>query len=507
MPKNKYRNAFFFFMLDWKKRAEARGKTFPNGMKDVQADQDCNKEWQNLTKQQKGLYEAMAKKDKVLAQGAPDKKTTLGESIKMLEEKEKEGERSMKEMEENIKITIDMAVNLNILPKIKFCFMHVNWFFATIVDNRVEYFPAEYALGVFSLENGIEDVHQVIVSSKIPLGYRREALETSQSGHQIPVEHEGGETDFTVMYAKLINFLEPRKLVNKFPPIYTLQSDIGPVQSLLAKLCDAAEQDVEQFKIYELETLFIHVAKEAYKARNDRQIKYIPAYAYHVFTRYTYIFETGFECPFHKYVERGSEYCSKSKLHQWAWTMCDEFCLPLGVKMQEGVHCPVKRDVAGLTNALINLNVEDNYQPAPESSTILSMTGVSEQHKWKASSRTYQDEIRRRHQSTPIAVIDYSAMGDTTDVPANESDNESLDKSGNISFDERRRRRNLMHYLNERRVQSSADSYADACASATVEDLIPNDCENFPPIGGRGVSCRANRVTKKAPLGRGRGYV
>ncbi|RLU16694.1 hypothetical protein DMN91_010762 [Ooceraea biroi] len=425
MPKNKYRNAFFFFMLDWKKRAEARGKTFPNGMKDVQADQDCNKEWQNLTKQQKGLYEAMAKKDKVLAQGAPDKKTTLGESIKMLEEKEKEGERSMKEMEENIKITIDMAVNLNILPKIKFCFMHVNWFFATIVDNRVEYFPAEYALGVFSLENGIEDVHQVIVSSKIPLGYRREALETSQSGHQIPVEHEGGETDFTVMYAKLINFLEPRKLVNKFPPIYTLQSDIGPVQSLLAKLCDAAEQDVEQFKIYELETLFIHVAKEAYKARNDRQIKYIPAYAYHVFTRYTYIFETGFECP------------------------------------------------------------------------------VSEQHKWKASSRTYQDEIRRRHQSTPIAVIDYSAMGDTTDVPANESDNESLDKSGNISFDERRRRRNLMHYLNERRVQSSADSYADACASATVEDLIPNDCENFPPIGGRGVSCRANRVTKKAPLGRG----
>lgn len=46
MPKNKGRNAFFFFMIDWKKRAEAKGYTFPNGFKDVQANPECNMAWQ-----------------------------------------------------------------------------------------------------------------------------------------------------------------------------------------------------------------------------------------------------------------------------------------------------------------------------------------------------------------------------------------------------------------------------------------------------------------------------
>lgn len=128
------------------------------------------------------------------------------------------------------------------MPQLKFCFIHVNWFFTKIVDNVIEYFPAEYAVGVFSLENGIEDVYHVIVGAPIPLGYRREAIETSQSTHNLPMEYESGETDFAVMYKMLTNFLEPRKIVDKYPPLYTTRSLKGAVQSLLAKLCDAASK-------------------------------------------------------------------------------------------------------------------------------------------------------------------------------------------------------------------------------------------------------------------------
>lgn len=129
-----------------------------------------------------------------------------------------------------------------VLPQLKFCFVHVNWFFSTIIDNNITYFPAEYAIGVFSLENGIEDVHHVIVSAKIPLGYRREALETSQTTHDIPVEYPGGETDFAIMYKKLINFLESRKTLNKYPPLYTTNNCVGVVQSLLIRLTNAASK-------------------------------------------------------------------------------------------------------------------------------------------------------------------------------------------------------------------------------------------------------------------------
>lgn len=128
------------------------------------------------------------------------------------------------------------------MSQLKFCFVHVNWFFNTIVNNTCEYFPAEYAFGIFSLENGIEDVHHVIVSAKIPLGYRREALEISQNSHNIPVEYPGGETDFAIMYKKLVNFLESRKLVDQYPYLYTTKPLTQIVRSLIGKLSDAARK-------------------------------------------------------------------------------------------------------------------------------------------------------------------------------------------------------------------------------------------------------------------------
>jgi len=56
----------------------------------------------------------MAKRDKISSQiSNKDKKTTLGESLSMLEQKEKEAKMFIKNMQENIKVIIDSAINLN----------------------------------------------------------------------------------------------------------------------------------------------------------------------------------------------------------------------------------------------------------------------------------------------------------------------------------------------------------------------------------------------------------
>lgn len=56
----------------------------------------------------------MAKNDKIASQlSNTDKKTSFGESINMLEEREKEQRKLQKEMQENIKLAIDSAVKLN----------------------------------------------------------------------------------------------------------------------------------------------------------------------------------------------------------------------------------------------------------------------------------------------------------------------------------------------------------------------------------------------------------
>lgn len=56
----------------------------------------------------------MAKQDKVAGQiQNKDKKTTFGESISDIDRKEKEKKQAIKDMQENIKFSIDTAINLN----------------------------------------------------------------------------------------------------------------------------------------------------------------------------------------------------------------------------------------------------------------------------------------------------------------------------------------------------------------------------------------------------------
>ncbi|XP_014488168.1 PREDICTED: protein maelstrom homolog [Dinoponera quadriceps] len=486
MPKNKGRNAFYFFMIDWKKREEARGCTFPNDLKDVQASQKCNEEWQSLTKQQKGLYEARAKKNKIQSErNTNSKKTTFGEPIKFLEEEEKAKREFRLDMHEYLESTIIRAVNHNVLPQLKFCFIHVNWFFTKIVDNITEYFPAEYAIGVFSLENGIEDIHHTIVNAPIPLGYKRQALETSRSNHNIPIENQNGESNFAVMYEKFTNFLKHRKIVDRYPPLYTIKGLTGAVQSLITKLCDAAGQDKEQFLIYEIESLFKHLADEAYKKRADRDIQHTAAYAEYTFTRLDskYLYKRGNECLIHEFMEGGSEYCSKLVLYRWAWGMCEEFCEPLQIDMKPGVHFPDDTDCTYklITQSMANLDIKLEIPQISDQCSVVSATGVREQHRIKVSERTYEEKMVLRSKCQPVTVVDHSKLNEPI-----------IDGSGHKKFDERPMRApNTISYV-----------------AATMDDYAPkNDETNFPPIGGRGVLHRKiKEVSRKASLGRGQGY-
>jgi len=65
-------------------------------------------------------------------------------------------------------------------------------------------------------------------------------------------------------------------------------------------------------------------------------------------------------------------------LQQWAWTLCDEFCEPLEISIQPGIHCPDKSkpDLSAVTNLMTNLRVNDP-QSAFEATAALSMTGVN----------------------------------------------------------------------------------------------------------------------------------
>lgn len=79
-------------------------------------------------------------------------------------------------------------------------------------------------------------------------------------------------------------------------------------------------------------------------------------------------------------MDGGSEYCSRSILHQWGWKMCEEFCEPLEVDMKPGVHYPEETDCNYklMMQSLANLNIRRKIpQVSEQYSSVVSMTGVS----------------------------------------------------------------------------------------------------------------------------------
>lgn len=130
------------------------------------------------------------------------------------------------------------------MHKLKFYFIHVNWFYRREVENTPgDFCPAEFAVAEFTMEHGVSRTYHEILYIKSATGYTREALENSQNSHKIPLELANGEKDFALMYDKLIEFLRPEDNANKLPPLFTLEtfntlSVKNPVHSLLRKMSE-----------------------------------------------------------------------------------------------------------------------------------------------------------------------------------------------------------------------------------------------------------------------------
>ncbi|XP_026301766.1 protein maelstrom homolog isoform X3 [Apis mellifera] len=269
------KTAFYFFMLDWQKRQQWRGKTF-NSLKDVAADPKCSEEWKNISPQDKEIYIVKAKDSKIKAQG--NKKTTIGEDLSEMELNAKREQEFQQKMLEYINSVISMGLLHNNLQKLKFIFIHVNWFYKKEIGiNKCEFCPAEFAVAQFSLKNGIENIYHEVLKMKIPLGWKRDAIEISQQTHQIPIELEEGQSDFSYMFSELIKFLETNKTGNKFPPLFTTKNLIPVVESLLIKMVEVNNGSVNDFLIYSIEALFGALRNAAVQKVDNRSIPLIVA--------------------------------------------------------------------------------------------------------------------------------------------------------------------------------------------------------------------------------------
>ncbi|XP_033329999.2 protein maelstrom 2 [Megalopta genalis] len=470
MPKYKGKNAFYIFMVDWKKEQEKSGTKFPEGLRDVQKDPQLNVDWLSLSPEQKAYYKSKAKDSKIEAQGSQSKKTALGECIDEVLIAEKKEQEFRQNMLRYIQSVTSMGRKHNNLHKIKFMFIHVNWFYKREIGiNKYEYCPAEFAVAEFSLDSGIEDVYHEIINTKIPLGWKRDALEISEETHKIPIEHPDGQADFSYMYEQLVKFLKSNMTGDKYPPLFTIKDMAPAVKSLLERMCteSASNENTDNFVIYSIEALFAELRNAAAENSDCRSIPLVVAE--NEFGKDTFAWVTGLECEYHKISGRPT-FCSMSVVKRWGYTMCDYCCEYLGIPMIDGIHSPMPRTSFNSTNVTLeqqlnNLSINDNCK-------TISMTGVSSDYKEKVSERTHKEEQERRTLCKNLEIIDHSKC--------------------NVA---------------DRAIPGRPLRLPKTVAKAVSGFEENINSTSFPSIGGRGVTLQRKDILDRdfPPLGRGRG--
>ncbi|XP_017885625.1 protein maelstrom-like [Ceratina calcarata] len=336
--KSKAKNAYYFFMRDWRAEQNTPHRSF----EEIAADPRCNEEWKNLPSIRRDQYEALAKENKILCQRSLSKNSASRKNLREIEEQEKREEEFRHNMLQYVSSVVSMGLKHDNLETLKFLFIHVNWFYIKSIGmNKYEYGPAEFAVAEFSLKNGIQNVYHEILNITIPLGWMREAIETSKETHQIPVNFSEGESDFCLMYTKLVKLLESYKTENKFPPLFTVESTTNAVNSLLLMMTEAANRSIDEFQVYSLETLFAELRNVIVRKTEGQSIPLVIAEI--EFGKDIFNFTPGAGCYFHKLLDNGSQYCSKSVVTRWGYTICDYCCIHMNIDMVEGVHYPNSR--------------------------------------------------------------------------------------------------------------------------------------------------------------------
>ncbi|XP_071441166.1 protein maelstrom homolog [Hetaerina americana] len=334
-PKKKaIKNAYFYFMEQYR---DDRNRKYPNdpiSMKDAAS--LCSPLWQNMSPEEKKVYEDVAKKEKLKMKGMEVKFTTTGLQVSEVEREERERVENCNRMKEEIKNTVQGLSLTGLLEK-KFYFIHVNYFCEC--DGQ-DFIPAEIGVSRFSLEEGVSECyHSIVAPGNLPIGYTYLAQKHSEETHGIPIPPSDiGESDFAKIFEDLYRFVNEGSANDEILTLYTLNEFQPCVMNFLQKLTNVAGHEGQVFKVYDFVQLFFELRNKSASFSGGEGF---PVYS---------ISETEIETDIFAYIKEiccywheGSEapqYCSQSRVKRWGFHIADHCCRDLNVTLLPGRHLP-----------------------------------------------------------------------------------------------------------------------------------------------------------------------
>ncbi|XP_011297171.1 protein maelstrom homolog [Fopius arisanus] len=405
-PKRQQRNGFWYFMLDFKKAAENQGISFPGGMKDVQNDPECSRQWKSLSKVDRTHYSDLARRYKCRSM----KLTGCGEPIAFIKERQRKIAEAEANMKSDILETIRMGQECKNIQNISFFFIHVQYFYTKDrSDSSVDYTPAEMAIIEYSIAEGVKGFYHQIINVQVEMGYARETLEHGERTHKIPTDYVKGEKDYFKIYEMFREFLQPTiDRTGKIPPVYTSKRFSNVVTCFLDRMIRAADLNDDVFSLYSLEYLYGNLMIMCNPDIDNHRIN-PEILAESELEKDAFAYSPNIDCEYHSKIDGASIHCSLATVRQWGFSICDYCCNFLGIEMIPDVHCPASSltdDSDLLATGMACLAIDKKFLPG----TVKSMTGVTEAYRLKKAARTPKEDEERRKKAllNPLVIIDHS---------------------------------------------------------------------------------------------------
>ncbi|XP_047115467.1 protein maelstrom homolog [Schistocerca piceifrons] len=413
-PKKKQpKNAFYFFVMEFKDQMARKGVIYPNHKEAFDA---AGPEWQRLSKDQRNRYESIAKEYKLAEQQTVHKYTTTGKTFEQVDQEIQERQAAQARMETEIKTTVAVLDKKGLQTKI-FYFMHVNYYCR--VEEK-QFIPCELAICQFNFALGAFNFYHTLINpGELPLGYAFEAKKRSDETHQIPLPPpSSAEKNYSKILLNVVKFMKDDVEDGKFPPIYTYGTDgtSEAVKDVLDALCEyEAMQEYpkvqvpENFRVYPLPKLFFELRNKAGDFAN-RSSKAFPveSLAARELEKNLYSFTPGICCEMHDGTD-ASQYCSLSLVRRWSFIISDHCCKDLGIELAPGQHIPppITQQQPRRTQAQIMPEKDDKKSPDPIVPSIIDYSKIRSR---SSSSRQLIPDEEEKKRVEPIipTIIDYS---------------------------------------------------------------------------------------------------
>ncbi|XP_035781819.1 protein maelstrom homolog [Anopheles albimanus] len=335
MPKKAAKNGFFFYMLEWKQRAEASGR---KTLSLAQVQEQAGPSWVAMNAAQRAPYLEKAKQSKANG-GNGVKLTSLGIPVSQIDAERREKEEHAASIITRLKAMLETASRNDTLESLDFYIISFAYF---CVNSDGDFLPAEMAVVRFNLKDGVHDkLHMLINPGSLPLGMAYDAQQHANDDHQLPTPPDAlGESDFDIINDKLLRFLGYNN--GQIPLLFTERDDVAKVENMLQSIFGVSVTK-DQLCVGSLADMFFHLKRATEKHGLDAETFGSVHRAQLLITKDIYDYTVGIACDYHE-TNCNVKNCALSRCVRWGFVIADNCCMDLCIELQPGKHVPANAD-------------------------------------------------------------------------------------------------------------------------------------------------------------------